>query len=111
MLPIIGIFVVFAAVITGFLMEKGHLLVLMQPAELVTIAGAAIGTLLVANPVHTIRAMVAGVGNALSPSRFSKERYLDTLKMLFELCNKVRKKGLIGIEDDVEKPAESEIFK
>ena len=31
--------------------------------------------------------------------------------MMFELCNKVRKKGLIGIEDDIEKPAESEIFK
>jgi chemotaxis protein MotA len=111
MLPIIGIVVVFAAVIAGFLMEKGHLLVLLQPSELVTIAGAAIGTLLVANPIHIIKAMIAGVVGALSPSRFSKERYLGTLKMLFELCNKVRKKGLIGIEDDVEKPAESEIFK
>jgi chemotaxis protein MotA len=47
----------------------------------------------------------------LSPSSFSQARYLETLKMLFELCNKVRKKGLIGIEDDIEKPAESEIFK
>ncbi|HEX9200302.1 MAG TPA: motility-associated protein, partial [Acidobacteriaceae bacterium] len=37
MLPIIGIVVVFAAVIGGFLMEKGHLLVLLQPSELVTI--------------------------------------------------------------------------
>ena len=111
MLPIIGIVVVFAAVITGFLMEKGHLLVLLQPSELVTIAGAAIGTLLVANPIHIIKTMIAGVAGALSPSKFSKERYLGTLKMLFELCNKVRKKGLIGIEDDVEKPAESEIFK
>jgi chemotaxis protein MotA len=111
MLPIIGIVVVFAAVITGFLMEKGHLLVLLQPSELVTIAGAAIGTLLVANPIHIIKAMIAGVMDVLSPSKFSKERYLGTLKMLFELCNKVRKKGLIGIEDDVEKPAESEVFK
>ena len=34
MLPIIGIVVVFAAVITGFLMEKGHLLVLFQPSEI-----------------------------------------------------------------------------
>ncbi|MHB1744651.1 MAG: motility-associated protein, partial [Acidobacteriaceae bacterium] len=37
MLPIIGIVVVFGAVIGGFLMEKGHILVLLQPAELVTI--------------------------------------------------------------------------
>jgi chemotaxis protein MotA len=111
MLPIIGIVVVFAAVIGGFLMEKGHILVLIQPSEIVTIVGAAIGTVLVANPVPIIKAMLAGVAVALGPSQFSRSRYLDTLRMLFELCNKVRKKGLIGIEDDIEKPTESEIFK
>jgi chemotaxis protein MotA len=111
MLPIIGIFVVFGAVISGFLMEKGHLLVLIQPSELLTIAGAAFGTLLIANPVHILKAMLVGVVGALRPSRFGRSRYLDTLRMMFELCNKVRKKGLIGIEDDVEKPADSEIFK
>jgi chemotaxis protein MotA len=111
MLPIIGILVVFAAVITGFLMEKGHILVLFQPSELVTIGGAAIGTLLVANPMQILKAMIAGALGAFGSSRFNKDRYLDTLKMLFELCNKVRKKGLIGIEDDIEKPGESEIFK
>jgi chemotaxis protein MotA len=111
MLPIIGIVVVFAAVVGGFLMEKGHILVLIQPSEMITIGGAAIGTLLVANPIHIIKAMIAGIIAVLSPSQFGKARYLETLKMLFELCNKVRKKGLIGIEDDVEKPGESEIFK
>jgi chemotaxis protein MotA len=110
MLPIIGIVVVFGAVIAGFLMEKGHLMVLVQPSELVTIAGAAMGTLLIANPVHIIKGMIAGAVGVMSSSKFSKSRYLDTLRMMFELCNKVRKKGLMGIEDDVEKPAESEIF-
>jgi len=111
MLPIIGILIVFAAIIGGFLMEKGHILVLIQPSELVTIVGAAIGTLLIANPVHIIKAMIAGALGVLGSSKFGKSRYLDTLKMMFELCNKVRKKGLIGIEDDIEKPAESEILK
>jgi flagellar motor component MotA len=36
MLPIIGIVVVFGAVIAGFLMEKGNILVLLQPSEMVT---------------------------------------------------------------------------
>ena len=111
MLPIIGIVVVFGAVIGGFLMEKGHILVLLQPAELVTIAGAALGTILIANPVYIIKAMIAGVLGVLGPSKFSKARYLETLKMMFDLFNKVRKTGLTGIEDDVEKPAASEIFK
>jgi chemotaxis protein MotA len=85
--------------------------VLLQPSELVTIGGAAIGTLLVANPIHIVKAMIASTLGVFGSSKFSKQRYLDTLKMMFELCNKVRKKGLIGIEDDIEKPAESEIFK
>jgi chemotaxis protein MotA len=111
MLALIGIVVVFGAVIGGFLMEKGHILVLLQPAELVTIAGAALGTILIANPVYIIKAMIAGLIGVLSPSKFDKQRYLATLKMMFELFNKVRKNGLNGIEDDVEKPAASEIFK
>ena len=111
MLPIIGIVVVFGAVIGGFMMEKGQLAVLLQPAELVTIAGAAFGTLLIANPMHILKSMLAGVLGVLGASKFGKPRYQDTLKMLFELFNKVRKKGLIGIEDDIEKPADSEIFK
>jgi chemotaxis protein MotA len=44
MFSIIGIIVVFGAIVGGFLMEKGSLLVLVQPAELVIIAGAALGT-------------------------------------------------------------------
>ena len=55
MFAIVGILIVFGAVIGGFLMEKGHMAVLLQPAELLIIAGAAIGTLLVANPLHILK--------------------------------------------------------
>ena len=55
MISIVGILVVFGAVIGGFMMEKGQLGVLIQPAELVTIGGAALGTLLAANPIHILK--------------------------------------------------------
>ena len=61
MFSIIGILLVFAAVLGGFLMEKGPLLVLMQPSELVIIGGAAIGTMLAANPMHVIKKIIAGL--------------------------------------------------
>ena len=48
---IIGILVVMGAVIGGYLMEHGNLEVLIQPAELVIIGGAALGTVLIANPL------------------------------------------------------------
>ncbi len=111
MLSIVGILVVFGAVLGGFLMEKGPLAVLIQPAEMVTICGAAIGTILIANPMPIIKAMIAGLMGVLSPSAFGKDRYLSALKMMYELFNKVRRGGLTSIEADVEKPHESEIFK
>ncbi len=111
MFAIIGIVVVFAAIIGGFLMEKGNMSVLLQPAELIIIAGAASGTLLVANPIRIVKAIVAGLIAALKGSPFSQARYLDTLKMMYQFLNKVRKEGLLAVEMDVEKPSESAIFK
>jgi chemotaxis protein MotA len=111
MFAIIGILLVFASVIGGFLMEKGHILVLLQPAELLLIAGAATGTLLVANPTHVIKDIVTGLMGVLKGSPFTKTRYLNTLKMMYQFLNKVRKEGLLSVEMDVEKPTESSIFK
>ena len=111
MFAIIGIVLVFGAVIGGFLMEKGHMAVLVQPAELLIIAGAATGTMLVANPLHIIKGIVAGLAGVMKGSPFGKNRYLSTLKMMYEFLNKVRKEGLLAVEMDVEKPKESAIFK
>jgi len=111
MFAIIGIVVVFGAVIGGFLMEHGKMAVLVQPAELVILVGAALGTLLVANPIHVIKGVAAGLVGVLKGSPFDKNRYLSTLKMMYQFLNKVRKEGLLSVEMDVEKPEESGIFK
>ncbi len=110
MFSIIGILLVFACVIAGFLMEKGKLAVLVQPAELVTIGGAAIGTILAANPMYILKKLVGGLMSVIKGSPFSKQRYVDTLKMLFDLFAKSRKEGAIAIESDVEDPEKSPIF-
>ena len=111
MFAIIGIVLVFVAVIGGFLMEKGHIAVLLQPAELLIIMGAGIGTLLVANPLHILKGIASGLTGVLGGSKLGKERYLNTLKMMYQFLNKVRKEGLLSVENDVEKPAESPLFK
>jgi chemotaxis protein MotA len=111
MFAILGILLVFGAVIAGFLMEKGHLAVLIQPAEVIIIGGAALGTLLIANPMHTLKAILSGVMGTFGASHFGKERYLSSLRMMYELLNKIRRSGMLSIEVDIEKPEESEIFK
>jgi hypothetical protein len=110
MISIVGILVVFGAVIGGFLMEKGKLAVLIQPAELVTIGGAALGTVLVANPIYILKGMFAGLLGALGGAKFPKQRYIDTLKMMFDLFSKARKEGLVAIEADIEEADKSPIF-
>lgn len=111
MIAILGIVIVLAAVVGGFLMEKGQLLVLVQPAELLIIAGAAAGAVVVANPLRILKGIGAGLAGVFKGSRFTRQRYLDTLRMMYMFLNKVRKEGLLSVETDVDKPQESSIFK
>jgi chemotaxis protein MotA len=111
MISIVGIVAVIGAILGGYLLEHGNLSVLIQPAELIIIGGAAIGTLLIANPLPVIIKIFKAVVGVLSSNKFSKDRYLKTLKMLNELFKKGRKGGLTSLESDVEEPGNSELFK
>jgi len=111
MFAIIGAVVVVIAIVGGYLMEHGNLTVLMQPAELLIIAGAAIGSTLIANPLSVIKELVAGIMGVFKPSKYSKDFYLSTLKMLNELFTYARKNGMVKLESDVEEPKKSEVFK
>ncbi len=110
MFAIIGIVVVFGCIVAGYLMEHGNIRVLLQPAELIIIGGAAAGTLLVANPLHIIKKIAGGIVGVFGSSKFGKQTYLDTLKMMYDLLNKARKDGLMALEADVEEPEKSQVF-
>src|SRR5271165_3917199 len=110
MFAIIGMVIVLGAVIGGFLMEHGILKVLVQPAELVTIGGAALGTLLIANPLPVIMKISKGLMAPLKPSRFSKNNYLDVLRMMNEVFAFARKNGTGQLEPHIEDPGKSTMF-
>jgi len=110
MFGIIGIFVVFGAIVGGYLMEHGNIRVLLQPAELIIIAGAAAGTILIANPPTVLKGIARALGSVFGSSKFTMERYLETLKGLYAVMQKARKGGLSNLEKDVEEPAKSELF-
>jgi chemotaxis protein MotA len=110
MFAIIGILIVFGAVAGGYLMEHGHIRVLLQPAELLIIGGAAVGTVLVANPLHILKKIASGLGAVVGGSPFTKQRYLESLKMMYDLLNRARKDGLVALEADVEDPSKSQVF-
>jgi chemotaxis protein MotA len=110
MFAIIGIVVVFGCVLGGFLMEHGHVRVLIQPAELLIIGGAAAGTVLIANPLHILKQIAGGIGGVFGGSKYSKQRYLNTMQMTYELLNKARREGLMALENDIEQPDQSPVF-
>jgi chemotaxis protein MotA len=107
MFAIIGIVVVFGCIVAGYLMEHGNLKVLMQPAELIIIGGAAAGTVLIANPLNTLKDIARGVARVFGSSHYTSKTYVDLLTMTFQLLNKARREGLVALESDVEDPQKS----
>lgn len=110
MFSIIGIVLVFGAVIGGFLMEHGKLPVLAQPAELLIIGGAAIGTLLAANPLPLVIKIFKSLAGIIGGSRFTGAYYLESLKMLSDIFQFARKSGMAKLEEDIENPSKSAVF-
>jgi chemotaxis protein MotA len=102
--------VVFGCIVAGYLMEHGNIKVLMQPAELIIIGGAALGTVLISNPVHTLKQMISGVVGVFGSSKYSTQRYVDSLKMMYELLQKARKEGSVALETDIEEPDKSALL-
>ncbi len=111
MLVIVGAAVVLGAVVGGYILEHGNLSVLFQPAEVVIIFGAALGALIIMSPMHVLKGVIKGaIKTIIGGGSYSKRDYLETLLMLNEIFTKIRKEGLISIEQDVEDPENSAIF-
>lgn len=55
MLKFFGLLTVFASVFGGFLLAKGQLAALWQPAEIIIVLGAAVGSYIISNPMPVLR--------------------------------------------------------
>ncbi len=109
MAKIIGIIVVFASVLGGYVLSHGKIAALIQPFEVMIIGGAALGAFLQANPgymtMHVLKKSLSMFG-----SRFSHTFYLEVLGLVYEILNKSRREGMMAIEGDIEDAAASPIF-
>ncbi len=109
MTAIIGLVIVMGAIIGGYLMHHGDLAVLNQPHEYVIILGSALGTLVVATPINTIKLIGSQLKGVLG-SRPNKKSYLDLLTMMFEMFQIAQKQGLLGWEEHINEPPKSSVF-
>ena len=109
MAKIIGIIVVFASVLGGYVLSHGKIAALIQPFEVLIIGGAALGAFLQANPGYmTMHVLKKSLG--MFSSRFSHTFYLEVLGLVYEILNKSRREGMMAIEGDIEDAAASPIF-
>ncbi len=109
MLAILGAIIVIGSVLGGFMWHGGQPMALNQPNEVLIIGGAALGALIIATPTAVLKGLINQL-TGLFGGGFAKKDYLDVLVMMFEVFNVARRDGLVGLENHVEHPDESEIF-
>ncbi|HHF7345031.1 TPA: flagellar motor stator protein MotA [Legionella feeleii] len=110
MLILLGYLVILLSVFGGFALAGGHLAAIIQPVELLIIAGAAIGSLIVGNKASVLKSIAKALPNAFRSEKSAKIMYRDILGLLYALLNKARQEGLMSLESDVDEPANSPIF-
>ena len=109
MFLIIGYVIILAASL-GTYAVHGSLAALWVPMEYIAIIGLTIGAFVANNDIKAIKATIGALPSVFKGSKFNKAAYVDLLAMLFEVLAKVRKEGLMSIENDVENPHDSPIF-
>jgi chemotaxis protein MotA len=110
MFTLIGLLMVFTAVLGGFAMGGGLFPVLIQPNALIVIGGAAVGTLIAAAPGKMRGRLFGTIAKAFSGTLPAKADYLELLKLEYEVFAFLRKNGAVALDDHVNDVARSTIF-
>ncbi len=110
MFVIIGIVIVFGALLLGYILAGGNIGALLQISEFIIIGGAALGSLIIANSMTTIKKIIAGIMQTLKGPKVNKQAYIELLQLLYEVFQFAKREGLIALESHVENPESSSIL-
>jgi chemotaxis protein MotA len=112
MLSIAGIILVLVCVFGIYIESGGKIEIIMHalPHELGMIGGASIGAYLVGNKGTIAKKTPKEFMKAFKGPKWKKQDYKDLLCLMFTLCKLMKSKGLIAVEQHIEKPEESTIF-
>lgn len=111
MLFISGAIIVIVSVLGGYVALGGKLMVLWQPFEVVIICGSALGAYMIANPKSVLAKIGSALVQILKGPRHTKESYLELLSLLYAIFRLSKSKGMLVLEQHVENPEESELFR
>jgi chemotaxis protein MotA len=109
MQQIFGIFIVLGCVFGGFAVMGGTVSAIWQPVELLIIAGAATGALVLGNPKHVLGEMMGQLSKIIFRKKHDSEFQRQLLLLMYELLQTAAG-GLKALDAHVEAPRESPLF-
>ncbi|MGK8934511.1 flagellar motor stator protein MotA [Pluralibacter gergoviae] len=106
----LGIFIILACVVGGFVLSGGRIASFWQPGEIVIILGAGIGAMVLANPRPVLAEMGRQFRGILRKDEHTDEYQRQLLMLLYELLELVQDGGLKMLDAHIESPEESSLF-
>ncbi|MGR3756478.1 MAG: motility-associated protein, partial [Tranquillimonas sp.] len=109
---ILGLALVFGLVFGGFMLSGGKMDIVLYalPFEGMMIGGAALGAFVIANSGSVLKGSLRGIGKVMKGPKWKASDYTDLLNLMFELTRLFKTKGILALDEHIEKPAESAIF-
>ena len=106
---LIGIGIVLSCVFGGLILMGGSIGVIWEPVELLIIAGAGLGALILGNPRHVLNEMLVQFRQIVRMKLTGSEFQRQLLLLMYELLQTAAG-GLKALDAHVEAPHESELF-
>lgn len=110
MLLAVGIIIVFASCIGGFMLAGGSPITLIHPGEIMIICGIGLGILVVSSPKSVLMGLKIDIVKAFKGGVSNKGKFIDLLVLLYELFMLGRRKGTPALDEHVSDPQNSSIF-
>ena len=110
MQKLLGAIIIVGCVLGGYSMAHGELAMLWQPAEIIIILGAGLGSLVVGNPREVLLEMCHQIKGVFVYKRRGEEFQRQLLMLMYELLEMVDVGGLKALDAHIEDPEQSDLF-
>ena len=111
MLKLMGFILTIASIVGGYYLGDGILNALWQPAFILIVLGGTTGAFFASTPTEVLSLTRDYLGRAFMGKRRSREDYEKLMTLLYDLFQIVRREGRAALEDHIEEPENSDVFR
>ncbi|GGX81435.1 flagellar motor protein MotA [Pseudoduganella dura] len=109
MQQIVGLLIIFGSVFGGYVLMGGTFAAIWHPVEVLVIAGAGVGALVLGNPGHILHELAHQLKKIIVRKKYDSEFQRQLLLLMYELLQ-LAAGGLKALDAHVEAPKDSAIF-